>query len=568
MTVTSPRDEYLLMEAARPPIHINKRPPALWETRAATSSLRMKVLVCGGLAAAGVVLAGTVFGAPSQEPFEIATLPLRSTLGQREKPDLESMAQSLALQVQQEADLKAAGGIQLVLDQTPQHSRTPLSWAMPDWLKQAVAECRVPDSKVKVDVSCLLEKIHEHFKPPQHIAKAHSPSTNNQLAQNEFKAAKEHLSDSSRNALESFTASVDEIIHDYQNAQYFGAIGLGTPKQEFNVIFDTGSSDLWVPGSKCGWSCLGHSKYNPDKSSSAKADGRGFEIAYGSGSVRGNLTIDKLEIGPIENNDQTFGSISDASGLGMTYILSKFDGIFGLGWPSISVARMKPPIVEFAKKKVIPAAIFAFHLGGKNKEDGELTIGGYHSEDVTGPITWVPLVEEDYWSIKLDAVQIGHADLLRGTALKAIVDSGTSLLAAPKEVTEWLDHMLGAYRLPWIPNASFISCDRIPTLPSLVFVIDGHNFTLAPEDYTINVSGTSKPEQALDANYGKLYQATPNDPEKLKGVLPCMVGVTPIDVPKPRGPLIILGDIFMRKFYTIFDYDNAQVGIGRASNSH
>eukprot|EP01056_Protomagalhaensia_sp_Gyna25_P004938 Protomagalhaensia_sp_Gyna_25__4937@NODE_531_length_3195_cov_115_242395_g415_i0_p1_GENE_NODE_531_length_3195_cov_115_242395_g415_i0NODE_531_length_3195_cov_115_242395_g415_i0_p1_ORF_typecomplete_len568_score93_58Asp/PF00026_23/7_3e90TAXi_N/PF14543_6/3_5e12TAXi_C/PF14541_6/2_1e03TAXi_C/PF14541_6/0_00021_NODE_531_length_3195_cov_115_242395_g415_i014093112 len=567
MTVKSPRDEYLLMEAPHP-IHTNKSPAPLWETRNNTTGLRVKVLIGGALAAIGVVLAGSVFGAPSPGPFEIARLPLQNTLGQREKPDLDTMAQSLALKVQQEVDSTAAKGIQLMFDETRQRSRTPLSWAMPDWLKQAVAECRVPDSKVRIDVSCLLEKIHEHFKPPQHIAQAHSPSTNNQLAQNEFKAAKEHLSDSSRNALETFTSSVDEIIHDYQNAQYFGAIQLGSPKQEFNVIFDTGSSDLWVPGSKCGWSCLGHNKYNPDKSSTARPHGHGFEIAYGSGSVRGNLTIDKLGIGPIENTDQIFGSVSDASGLGMTYILSKFDGIFGLGWPSISVAGMKSPIVEFAKKKVIPAAVFAFHLGGKNKEDGELTIGGYHTEDVTGPITWVPLIEEDYWSIKLDAVQIGHANLVRGIALKAIVDSGTSLLAAPKEVTEMLDHMLGAYRLPWIPNASFISCDRIPTLPSLVFVIDGHNFTLAPEDYTINVSGQSKPEQTLDAYNGKLYQSTANNPEKLKGVLPCMVGVTPIDVPKPRGPLIILGDIFMRKFYTIFDYDNAQVGIGRASNAH
>ena len=89
-------------------------------------------------------------------------------------------------------------------------------------------------------------------------------------------------------------------LKDYQDAQYYGKIELGSPPQSFSVIFDTGSANLWVPSARCrGFNlpCLLHRRYASQHSRTYVQDDRPFAIKYGSGSMTGFISRDTLGVG-------------------------------------------------------------------------------------------------------------------------------------------------------------------------------------------------------------------------------------------------------------------------------
>lgn len=100
------------------------------------------------------------------------------------------------------------------------------------------------------------------------------------------------------------------IINDFQNAQYYGEISLGSPSQTFQVIFDTGSSNLWVPVKQVGY----HHVYHHETSTSYVANGTEFRIMYGSGPVSGYLSQDNLQLGNLKLQDQFFAEINVTKG--------------------------------------------------------------------------------------------------------------------------------------------------------------------------------------------------------------------------------------------------------------
>lgn len=324
------------------------------------------------------------------------------------------------------------------------------------------------------------------------------------------------------------------VINDYQDAQYFGEINIGTPAQTFNVVYDTGSSNLWttnqkptIPGS--------HHYYQHDKSSTYAANGTEFKIQYGSGPVSGIYSADTVQIGDYALPGYTFAEVDNLKGLGPAWVIGKFDGICGMGLDDISVDGVKTPLRALADSKSLDANVFAFYLG--HNSPGELLIGGVDDSKYTGDFTYHPVVEmvpgkKGYWEVVMDDFQINGQSVI--SAKKGVIDSGTSLLALPTADIKAVATAVGAKQLLPIPpfNKEYtIDCDSAG--PDMDIIIGGSKYSLTKQDYIIADAGQ------------------------------CLFGATGIDIPAPAGPLVILGDVFMRAHYVKFDLDNQQVGIAK-----
>lgn len=333
-------------------------------------------------------------------------------------------------------------------------------------------------------------------------------------------------------AITQITGGHDTPLTNYLNAQYYTEIQLGTPGQTFKVILDTGSSNLWVPSSDCSsLACFLHSRYNHDSSSTYKANGTEFAIRYGSGSLEGYISQDTLQLGDLVIPKQDFAEATNEPGLAFAF--GKFDGILGLGYDTISVDKVVPPMYQALNQGLLDSAQFAFFLGdtAKTQDGGIATFGGYDKSLYSGDITWLPVRRKAYWEVKFNGISLGdeYAEL-ENTG--AAIDTGTSLIALPSGLAEILNAQIGAKK-GWSGQYS-VDCDSRSNLPDLTFNLGGYNFTIGPYDYTLEVSGS------------------------------CISAFTGMDFPEPIGPLAILGDSFLRKFYSIYDLENDAVGLALA----
>uniref|UniRef100_A0A672FT50 Peptidase A1 domain-containing protein n=1 Tax=Salarias fasciatus TaxID=181472 RepID=A0A672FT50_SALFA len=321
-----------------------------------------------------------------------------------------------------------------------------------------------------------------------------------------------------------------ERLTNFMDAQYYGAISIGTPPQEFTVLFDTGSSNLWVPSFRCSFfdlACWIHHRYNSKKSSTYVQNGTAFSIRYGRGSLSGFISEDTVSIAGLSVPGQQFGEAVKQPGI--TFAVARFDGVLGMAYPSISVADVTPVFDTAMAAKLLPQNVFSFYISRDPAAavGGELMLGGTDPQYYTGELHYVNVTRKERKIFSLTLCKSG---------CQAIVDTGTSLIVGPSEEIRALQKTIGA--LPILMGEYFIDCKKIPSLPVISFNIGGKMFNLTGEDYIMK--------------------------ETQMGTSICISGFMAMDIPPPAGPLWILGDVFIGRYYTVFDRSADRVGFAPA----
>jgi len=322
------------------------------------------------------------------------------------------------------------------------------------------------------------------------------------------------------------TMHMMEVIH---KTAYWGTITMGSPPQEFKVIFDTGSGNLILPSKDCNMAgCNPHKKYSPKDSSTAQTvtneqGESSTQISFGTGQIEGNYVEDQFCVGGSLCSKVRFIAATDESAEPFQEV--PFDGIMGMGFNDLSMGKGFNIPDDLNDSGQLPQGQFSFYL----TDDGssEITFGGYKPESLASDIVWAPVTIQSYWQVKVEDITFNNQPTgLCDGACQVAVDTGTSMLAGPSDLVDKLSSKIGASS----------DCSNFATLPKLGFKLGNKVLNLDPEDY-------------MDKGHGN-----------------CDFSLMALDVPPPKGPLFIFGDPFLRRFVTIYDKNGPKVGFAVAKH--
>lgn len=363
------------------------------------------------------------------------------------------------------------------------------------------------------------------------------------------------------------------VTVSYKSA-FFGTISLGAEQpQEFSMVFDTGSSQVIVPSSKCqSAACIKHRRFDRATSTSAvDIDADGTEVAdnedrdtvsvgFGTGQVVGEFIKETacLGLGSNTNRWDSTHCMKDLKLISATEMSDKpfasftFDGVIGLGLPE---GAINPSFSFLHMLSSHPSGIrnphVGFYVDGRNGGNSEISFGGVNAKRIKSDLHWSNVIspENGHWAIPLKAIRVGGValDICGDEGCKAIVDTGTSHLGVPSSIHASLQQSL-ANRHPF---QSIEDC-RDSTGPDLELDLGEFSLMLSAREYS----------KRLPQPIGNHSENGGLGPQE--GV--CWPQIMRLGVQPPYGHnLFLLGEPVMRKYYTAFDWVEKKVGFALSS---
>ncbi|ORY52392.1 acid protease [Rhizoclosmatium globosum] len=349
-------------------------------------------------------------------------------------------------------------------------------------------------------------------------------------------------------------------LADLKDVSYYSVISLGTPAQKFTVLVDTGSSALWVGSKACNLagSCNDAEGFDPDASSTFVDLAVAKSFGYGSGTISGSQVQDTFTWGDYTVPKQDWVLVNNEDASAQKLQKKQVDGLVGLAYQAGQNANPNykfPTVIEsFIKNNLIQKPVFSIWLNGTSDnggqslfvDGGEIVFGGVDPAHYKGDIVTYKVIDPYFWGISLSAIQVGKTSLPTASGVTAIIDSGTSFIYIESNylTTQLLPAIYSAIGISPVPatsptygNYQTVDCALVPSLPDVSFNFgDGKLYTLGWRDYVIPVTSTV-----------------------------CGLPFVPSGRNNPNEWLV--GDIFLRKFFTVFDFAGPYVGFAESISS-
>ncbi|KZV96822.1 peptidase A1 [Exidia glandulosa HHB12029] len=319
---------------------------------------------------------------------------------------------------------------------------------------------------------------------------------------------------------------------------YYGPVSIGTPGQVLNVDVDTGSADLWVQ-SNCPKNTCTSPQFNQTKSKTFKNTKQSFNIQYGSGSASGQLGQDSVTIAGLTAKNQYFGVVNNPS---EDFEGTPSSGLLGMAFSSIASSG-KPTFFEnvlaqYPTDSVGP--LFSVFLTRKQSSGSQVCFGCYDTSKVRSGITWLPVTSKTYWTVSMTGALVNGRAVPATTTIFAAIDTGTTLIYVPAALAKSIYAQIpgsqmmssGYYRVP----CSNLNSNSLRV--SLMF--NGSPFSIDMRDFNLG-----------RVSSGSSY---------------CVAGILALGNNFPDN-LAIVGDEFLKSWYSTYDYSNgARVGLSASIN--
>jgi cathepsin D len=330
---------------------------------------------------------------------------------------------------------------------------------------------------------------------------------------------------------------------------------IGTPPQTFDVVLDTGSSDLFLPGPDCSSCTRGSPVFETSKSSTfqtttSSASNAQTTIAYGSGEVHGTIASDTVTMGGFTVADQTF-LLADTMTTGL--VEAPVSGLIGLAFQALASTGAVPFWQALINNNLLSSSEMSFWLARdsstatQNLEPGGVfTLGGTNSSLFTGNIEFIslPSGEPTFWLLPLTSVTVNGSSvsITSGESALSAIDTGTTLIGGPTaDVAAIYAAIPGS--APSTKSAGFYTFP-CSTSVSVSVSFGGNLWPIDPVDF--NIGQDSDGSNICDGAIFDLSQG--------------------VSIPQNSGnPNWVFGDTFLKNVYSVFRTSPNSVGFAQLS---